>query len=68
MPLEVADQGAGYAELHVGLKVGVVVGVDLRDQGLEAVLEDQGVDVRRAEGVAVLRLQQPPTTPSVGIG
>jgi hypothetical protein len=37
---EMADQRTGDAKLHVGVEIGVVVGIDLADQGFEAGLED----------------------------
>ena len=42
----VADEVAGDAELHVGLDVRIVRGVDLRDERLEAVLAGEEMQMR----------------------
>ena len=55
---EIAEQRLRHAELDVGIDVGIVGVVDLRDQDLEARLEDQRMQMRRPHGVAILCLQQ----------
>jgi len=47
VPHVVADQRTCHAELNVRLELFVIIDINLRDQSLEAVLEDQKVQVRR---------------------
>src|SRR6185437_4519810 len=54
----VANQRAGDAELRVGFELGIVRRIDLRNQRLEAFLEDQEMQMRRAEIVPVRDPQQ----------
>src|SRR5215467_12848494 len=54
----IADEVAGNAELNVGLEIGIVVDVDLRDQRLEPVLGGQEVQMGGPHVVTALRPQQ----------
>ena len=63
---KVGERRLRNAELRVVVDAGIRGIVDLRDERLETLLDDEGVQVGGPEGMAVLRLQ--PATPSVGIG
>ena len=60
VPHEFPDQRSRDAELRVAVDVGIGWIVDLRDQGLESLLEDQRMQMRGPIGMPVLRLQQAP--------
>src|SRR5260370_35934379 len=54
----VPDQAARHAKLGIGLKVRVVVGIDLRNVRLESRLVDQEMQMRRAHVGAALGAQE----------
>src|SRR5258708_39285085 len=54
----VPDQGARHAELGIGLQVWIVVGIDLRNVGLESGLVDQEMQMGRAHVGAALGAQE----------
>src|SRR5262249_21885988 len=58
VPHEFFDPRARPAAIRLSLDIGIGGIVDLRDQGLEAGLEDQRMEMRRPVGMAALRLQQ----------
>src|SRR3954453_9054518 len=58
VPHVIADQGARDAELRIRLQIRIVGRVDLRDQRLEALLENQKMQVRRTEVVPLCSAQE----------
>ena len=58
MPLVAADQVTGHAEDDVRFKILVILDEDLGNQGLEARLVGEDVEVRGTVGMAALRPQE----------
>src|SRR4029077_12604071 len=58
VPDKIANKGARDAELHVGFEVGIVGGVDLRNEGFEPGLMHHEVKVRRPQIVPTRRPYQ----------
>ena len=68
MTFKMSDQGAGHAKLHICFKMRIIIGIDLADHSFEARLIDQSVNMRGAEGMAILRGEQLADNPRGGHG